>query len=220
MTETRRADHPFRFCTQVSLVELTGLKAASLSELRDHLRTVPGSVVYYHTHHFLKQHHFLSPEPPNDFAWWIAQALNDDRLSERLAAVDTVRFPTLRALREQLLALIETHMSREGPGLRAPAGEEFHFMKSRSFVIQTPYIVETLAEFIEAVKRVSIHSLYHHVFESRLRLERGTNDFSHWLEIELGEGALARAIARLDPYTQTLEGLRMKILRLAGWRAA
>jgi hypothetical protein len=52
----------------------------------------PPSVVFQHTHHFLVQHQELSPEPPNDFAYWVATVLQEDELGERLAAVDTVRF--------------------------------------------------------------------------------------------------------------------------------
>jgi len=94
-----RAKHPFRFFTHVDLMELTGLRARNLRELADILKTVPGSVIYHHTHRFLKQHQYLSPEPPNDFALWAAEAMQDPKLAERLAAVDTVNFKTLRELR-------------------------------------------------------------------------------------------------------------------------
>jgi hypothetical protein len=87
-------------------------------------------------------------------------------------------------------------------------------MKSRSFIVPTPYEVYDLKEFALAISRISVFALYHHMFEARLRLERGTNDFSNWLEKELGETSLARSISRLDPYTQTLENLRAQILKL------
>lgn len=214
----RRAEHPFKFFTQWSSVELTGLAARDLVELLNHLTTVPGSVIYYHTHHFLRQHQHLSPEPPNDFAYWVTQILNVDRLGEQLAAIDTVRFASLRALREKLMEVIRNYLSGDRASPVAPEGEEFHFMKSRSFVVQTPYVASDLPEFVEAVQKVSIFSLYHHIFEARLRLERGANDFSNWLEAELGEKELAVAVARLDPYTQTLEALRSRIVRLAQTR--
>jgi hypothetical protein len=209
-----RTEHPFQFCTQWSLVELTGLRARDLRELVTHLQNVPGSAIYYHTHHFLKQHHFLSPEPPNDFAYWVTSALNEDRLGERLASVDTIRYSTLRALRERIIAIVQDHLSHEASLRQTSPGEEFHFMKSKSFVVQTPYQASTLDEFLAAIQKISIHSLYHHIFEARLRLERGKNDFSHWLESELEEKDLAQAISRLDPYTQTLEGLRAQMVRL------
>jgi hypothetical protein len=70
-----RAEQPFRFQTLWSMVELTGLFAHNLRELVAHLKTVPGSVIYYHTHHYLRQHQSLSPEPPNDFAYWTTNVL-------------------------------------------------------------------------------------------------------------------------------------------------
>jgi uncharacterized protein DUF5752 len=208
------AKDPFRFVTQTSLVELTGLRARDLYELLEHLKNVAGSVLYYHTHHFLKQHQFLSPEPPNDFAYWVTNVLQEDRLGEQLAAIDTVRFISLKSLREALVGTIDRYLAKGRSARVAPEGDEFHFMKARSFVLETPYTARTLEEFAEAIQKISVNSLYHHIFEARLRLERGTNDFSKWLETELGETALAKTIARLDPYTVTLESLRQKILRL------
>ncbi len=64
----------------------------SLRELVDILRTSPDTVVYFHTHHFLEQHHFLTPEPSSDFAFWGAEALGDESLGGGLASVDTFSF--------------------------------------------------------------------------------------------------------------------------------
>ncbi len=208
------AKDPFHFVTLTSLVELTGLRARELYQLLEHLKNVPGSVLYYHTHHFLKQHQFLSPEPPNDFAYWVTNVLQEDRLGEQLAAIDTVRFSSLLSLREVLVSTIERYLAKGRSSRIAPEGEEFHFMKARSFVLLTPYTASTLEQFAAAIQKISLNSLYHHIFDARLRLERGTNDFSKWLDTELGETALAEAIARLDPYTLPLEALRQKIVRL------
>jgi hypothetical protein len=213
--ELKRAEHSFRFVSQHSLIELTGLKVRNLADLLSNLKTVPGSVIYYHTHHYLKQHQFLSPEPANDFAYWVSNVLQDDKLGEQLAAIDTVRFPSIKALREAIVHAIEKYLSTTKTARVAPEGEEFHIMKSKSFIFPTPFEAFDLRDFVECVKKVSHQSLYHHIFEARLRLERASNDFSDWLEKELGEKALAHAIGRLDPYTQTMEGLRQKIIRLA-----
>jgi hypothetical protein len=215
---TTSAINPFHFVTQTSLIELTGLRARDIYELQQHLKTVPPSVLYYHTHHFLKQHQFLSPEPPNDFAYWVTNVLQEDRLGEQLAAIDTVRFSSLKSLREALVGTIERYLAKGRSTRVAPDGEEFHFMKARSFVLATPYVVSTLEEFGEAIQKISLNSLYHHMFEARLRLEKGTNDFSLWLETELGEKGLAKTIARLDPYTLPLNSLRDTIVRLTKTR--
>ena len=73
---------PFRLHTRLHLSELTGLKAATLNELLELIKTVSGSCIYQHTHRFLQQHQYLSPEPPNDFAYWVSTVLGEDRLAE------------------------------------------------------------------------------------------------------------------------------------------
>jgi hypothetical protein len=56
MPDLKRAKNPFYFATRLTLRELTGLKARNLRELLKYIRTVPGSVIYNHTHKFLQQH--------------------------------------------------------------------------------------------------------------------------------------------------------------------
>jgi Family of unknown function (DUF5752)/Mechanosensitive ion channel, beta-domain len=210
----KRAKEPFRFYNRSHLKELTGLKARNLREFVDILRTVPDSVVYYHTHHFLEEHHYLTPQPSNDFAMWVDEALGDDVLAERLASVDTFDFASLKALRERHLSIIEDYLARGGSLREAASGDEFHFVKSVSVIVPTPYAANDIREFVDALRRLSPGSLYFHVFESRLRLGRGTNDFSTWLADSLGEMEMARKIANLDPYAYTLEGLRSSLVNL------
>ncbi len=205
---------PFRFYTRLNLTELLGRKAADLKEFLEGLKSVPGSSIYYHTHRFLQQHHFLSPEPPNDFAYWVSMSLKEERLGEKLAAVDIVRFGGIAPLRESFISIIEEHIKHHPAERRAPDGEEFHFMKSVTFVVPTPHVVDNLRDFYETLGMVSIHSVYFHIFEARLRLEKGDNDFSFWLGTQLGEKEIAAAVAKMDPYTRTLENLRQRIRSL------
>ncbi len=213
--EPQRASEPFRFHTRLNLKELTGLKAKNLKELVSHIKAVPGSVIYHHTHHFLQQHQYLTPEPPNDFAYWVREALNERELAEKLVSINTCDFAAIRDLREKIASTIENFLQKNKDRLKeADEGQEFHFLKSVSFVLPTPYEASTLEEFAVILKKVTIDVIYFHMFEAKLRLEKGTNDFSVWLEKALGEKDLAKKIARLDPYTHTMEGLREKIIRL------
>ncbi len=75
---------PFQFYSRLNLVELLGVKAKNVKELLDGIKEVPGTSIYYHTHRFLQQHHYLSPEPPNDFAFWITNSIGLDALGERM----------------------------------------------------------------------------------------------------------------------------------------
>jgi small-conductance mechanosensitive channel len=210
----KKAKEPFRFYDRVHLKELSGLKARNLRELTEILKNAPDSIVYYHTHHFLEEHHYLTPEPANDFALWVSDVLGDVVLGERLASVDAFEFPNLGALRERLVNVMEECLAQGSELRQAPEGQEFHFVKSLSFILPTPYVAHDLREFLEALRKLSLSSLYFHIFESRLRLQRATNDFSLWLEQSLDEPDLANEIAKFDPYTFTLEGTKSQLIRL------
>lgn len=218
MSERKAA--PFRFWTRLTLTRLTGRAAVDLAELVEHLRVVSPAVVFHHTHHFLVQHQHLSPEPPNDFAFWVTNVLQEDELGEQLAAIDTVQFTSLNALRERVVAVIDAHLAKARPLRTAPPGEAFHFMEAISFVVPTRWHATSLAEFVEALHRVGYATIAYHLFEARLRVGADDNDISRWLDHELGEHALAAAIRRLDPYTYTLQGLRQRLIALIAPRIA
>lgn len=206
-------DTVFEFRTRLVLTELLGKKASNLSELLEGIKVVPLTSIYHHTHRFLQQHHFLSPEPPNDFAYWVTNMLNDELAGEKLASIDIMQFNRLVDLRNQFVLLLSEYISHfaERVTRSAPEGEEFHFMSSRIFVLPTGWAASNLQEFINCLTNVSIHSIYYHMFEAKLRLEKGENDFSIWLKSNGFENA-AKELSRLDPYTFTLEGLRSKII--------
>lgn len=209
---SKTATVPFEFCSRLNLTLLTGRRARDLAELVENLRTASGAVIYHHTHHFLVQHQYLSPEPPNDFAYWIRETLQESVLAEELEALDVLRFSALHELRDALVSVIQSFIERTGRLRAAPPGEDFHFMESVSFVLRTGPVVRNLAEFRDALGRISLSSIAYHVFDARLRLEKGDNDFSAWFERSLGETQIAQALRRIDPYTHTEEGLRLRMI--------
>lgn len=205
-------NEPFYFFTRQNLTYLTGRKARNLPELLAGIKEVPTSSIYHHTHHYLEQHEFLSPEPPNDFAYWITDILQDKVLGEKVASIDLREFFTLHDIRSRIIEVIE-HAMRGNPNAfqqNAPNGEEFHFMNAQTFVFPTKYVAHSLIDFKECLEKVSIYSIYYHVFEARLR--RKFSDFSIWLAASLGEDELAQEFMELDPYTQTLENLRRTLI--------
>jgi hypothetical protein len=216
VSELIEAKEPFQFYTRLHLSELTGLKASTLSELLELTKRVSGSSIYHHTHKFLQQHQYLSPEPPNDFAYWITEVLGEDRLGEKLASIDIVQFSTIRSLRDKIIEVIETYLQEYPESERrfAHPGSEFHFISSVSFIFATGYVAHNLVEMADILKKVTIDSVYYHIFEARLRLEKGDNDFSNWIESAIGDRQLADQISRLDPYTFTLEDLRNTVIKI------
>lgn len=222
MPELIKAKEPFKFCTRLHLSELTGLRAATLGQLLALVKEVPGSCIYHHTHRFLQQHQYLSPEPPNDFAYWVTDILGEDELGEKLASIDTMQYSTIRGLRDKIAQTIEEYLSDNLLAkLRfARSGEEFYFIKSVSFILPTNYTAYDLKEFIRILEKITIDSIYFHIFEARLRLEKPSNDFLFWIENSLGDKELADRISGFDPYTRTLEDLRKTIIRIIEERIA
>jgi small-conductance mechanosensitive channel len=210
----KRASNAFYFNTRAHMAELTGLKAKNLRELVDTLKNMPDEVIHYHTHHFLEEHQYLIPELSNDFATWVKDTLGNEVLAERLASINTFEFRSLLALRDRIVGVIEEYLSQDGFSRQAAAGREFHFMKSMLVVLPTSYVAHDIREFVEALRKISPSSLYFHIFESRLRLGVELNDFATWFEEDMGENELGRQLARIDPYTYTLEGLRSLLIQI------
>lgn len=205
---------PFVFCTEVRLVVLTGQKASNAEQLLHHLSEVSGASVFYHTHSLYLAHHYEKPKSYNDFANWVSQALQDQRLAERLAAIDLLAMRSLREMRESLMAVLYRHIQDDGYGQRCcPPGDEFNFCEAKSFVMTTGLVASNVQEFFRALSLASPACLHFHFFEARLRPDHPTNDFSPWLR-SCGETRLANRIDRLNPYTMTLRELQQEIMKL------
>ncbi len=205
----------FRFFTERRLVEATGLRALTIRELVTHLKKVGGASIFYHTHASYLEHHFVRQRFYNDFATWISGSIQEHKLAEQVAGIDMMDYTTIRDLRNAIVRTIQNHLDeRKGERARkAPAGEEFHFCKAKSFVFPTGLEARSVPEFFECLRQISPLSLYYHVFESRLRLQRTTSDFAVWLT-DMGAKDIADKINRLDPYALNLEELRERIISL------
>jgi hypothetical protein len=215
---TLQASKPFAFHTRQNLTYLVGRKARNLTELLAGIREATESSIFHHTHHFLVMHEHLSPEPPNDFAYWITNMLQEKILGEEVASIDMRECSSLEIIREKTIAVIDRFRNQNAArlDLNVPSGEEFHFMETQSFVLPTNCVANNLIELKRCLEQVSIHSINYHVFEARLRHKE--SDISVWLSSALGETTLAEEFQRFDPYTQTLDNLRRTLVRIVDKR--
>ena len=205
---------PFHFYTERRLVQLTGIKASNLAELLVELKEAPGSSIFYHTHHRFLSHHFQKPLVYNDFAGWASAAAQAETLSEKLGILDLRQFTSIRQLRETIVSLVEDYVQEANGQLRnCLPGHEFHFCKSKSFIMPTGIVAVDPAELAAKLAAITNVSLYFHFVEARLRMERTTNDFSQWLRA-WGLDALADEIDAIDPYSLTLDELKAAIVNL------
>lgn len=203
---------PFQFHTEYNLPMLLGIKAKNIHELLDNIKKIPDASVYYHTHRFLQQHHYLIPEPPNDFAYWIRNVLNLRELGEIVASINIASIKSIAKVREKLISTIESFKKKDEFTINCNKGDEFQFMSCKTFCLPLDCYASNLKEFYDIMKTISLQTFYYHIFETQLRLGKERNDFAEWF-YQLGYTELADKISKLDPYTTTLEGLREDILK-------
>ena len=207
------ANSPFYFNTAAHLVRICRESATSLADLLSVLRMVPDDSIFQHTFRTLQEHHFIPEGFSNDFAHWAFAACNEVALAEQLASLDVREYTSIPTLRGRIVKIVEDYLQQNPRARDRIALEPFYFCASDTVVIPTPIVAHDLAEFVDGVEKVSLHSIHYHFIEARLRLKLTSNDFSEWLENELKLPALAGRLNRIDIYTSTLQEVQHQILR-------
>lgn len=213
-TRPRWARSPFYFNSASHLLRIGREKATTLQELLEAIRTCSESSIFQHTFQTLEEHHFIREGFSNDFSLWAFSSCNEVELAERLAAIDVREFTSIATLRERLIHIIESYLQKNPRAATRVAMEPFYLMASDLVVVPTPYVARNLEEFADGLRKVSIHAIYYHFIDARLRLKLNNNDFSVWLETELDLAQAAERLIRIDIYTSTLEGVRRAILKV------
>ena len=130
----------FRFNTKFDQTLLLGKKAGNVAELYQGVRAGAGCVDLFYTHKFLQQQHYLSPEPPSDFAYWTTHVLTSD--GGRTAVEHRHRSFTIAALRQRIADVIEGYLQsayprqqiRRSPQLRGgKAAALRHWLRDQEF---------------------------------------------------------------------------------------
>ncbi len=205
---------PFYFNTSAHLLRISREKASTLCELLGAIRTCPEDSIFQHTFRTLQEHHFIREGFSNDFAHWALFACNEPGLAEQLAGVDVREFTSIEELRLRIAQIIDAYVQRNQKAGDRVAREVFYFCASDIIVMPTPFVANSLPEFAEGLRQVSVHSIHHHFIEARLRLKLMSNDFSQWLQDDMGLVAAARALNHIDIYTGTLEDVRRQIVKV------
>ena len=208
----RTAQQSFVFIGYSELQEILGKEAEDEKRLVELIEEVPLDSIYYHTHSFFLRHHYIPGAYSNDFAQWVATQVRDLVLGERLSVVDPFEFKGLEGLREELISLIDDHLSRTSVVPRVIFGKPFYFKQSRIVEVPTGVEVRTLREFRDAINEIDVSTIYYHMFEARVRLPRQETDFSFWIRESLELPELAERFRALNPYMGSLERLRSTLL--------
>ena len=208
----QRANQPFCFTGSSELREILGQEADDEKRLVELLEEVPLSSIYYHTHTYFLRNSHVERLYPNDFAQWVAMEVRDHVLGERLAVIDPFELHGLEPLREELISVIDDHLSRTPIVPRVIFGSPFNFSQSRILEVSTGLEAWTLQEFRNALSEVDVSAIYYHMFEARHRLGKQESDFSAWIEEKLQMPELAGKFRAINPYWGSLERHRSALL--------
>jgi len=200
-------DFEFKQC--ITIIKYTGEKAASLSELRKVIAAICDESIFHHIYQYFLKGHIL--EYTNDFAHWIAQALEERALAEHLSNLDPYEFKNMNDLRQELLKIIDSYLEVFPEPRETLPGNEFYFNESITFIYPAGTKAKNLAEFLIAMRTLDPGAIYYHFYEARIRL--GIDDFSKWIEDSLGKKELAEKIRSIDPFMHSIEEIRKHIIK-------
>jgi hypothetical protein len=192
-----------------------GRKAVNLRELADAIRDCDESVLYYH---LIQSRLAISPpavEYPNDLALWVATALQDSKLAEKLSSFDPFEYENLGEVRQAVVDILEEYLWDLPYVPWARSGFELHFCEASTVVVRSEISAQTLEELCTALTTVGLDSLYYHFFEARWRLGvKKADDFSFWIDSNFALPDLVKAIRGLDIYFYSLKEIRETLLAL------
>ena len=200
-------------CDLISIA--TGRKALTLSELRDHIRSVSIDSIYHHFWGGLMSARFEEREFNNDFAFWCRRHLHEPALAEKLAVIDPVGHLDLEALREEILENIEEKLDESESVRWLHATRPFEFIRSQLVIFDTGTQLSHPHELAEVMPDMPTGSIFYHFIDARRRLEGGENDFSYWLAC-FGEPyeLMRQKLSEIDPFFSSLTQVRDELSRV------
>ena len=201
-------DEVFKFKSELWIPLYTGLKAETLKEFIEILRTVDIESVFYHIYINLFNYHNIPVYYPNSFSYWLYRN-NFLILAERVSAIDSFEFEDLEEVRKKILDILEKYYPYDHRRELTP----FYFVKAEREIIDCGIEAKNLKEFIEGIKHTSINSLFYHLITSKIQKRTPINDYSTWL-LQKGERIKANKILQIDIPNYTLYEIKQKILKI------
>ena len=200
---------PFEFKQCLSILKATGKKAKNLRALRDIIEIISDDCIFHHTYQYFIKGHVL--EYTNDFAHWAGESLEERALSEYLSNIDPYDFHDIRDLRQEIIRVLDTYLAAFPAPREAMLGDEFYFNETVTLIFPVGVRARNLAEFFTAMKFVDPGSIYH-FYEARVRLGKGVDDFSRWIEDSFDKRDLSARIKAIDPFMHSIEEIRNHIV--------
>ena len=196
------------------ITRMAGIETAiNLRELRERIRVCPPESLFHHFCETAVRPGFDDPEFHNDFAVWTARLLRDRVLAERLGIINPYLFKELEDVRQHVIDIIDEHLA-DLPNIPwVKKGDDFRFMRALTVVFDTDMKLEEPNHLIDAIRKMTLSSLYYHYVDARRRNHDKIDDFSIWLEGFRPESdVLISALADLDFYFMNLPELQKHLI--------
>ena len=195
-------------------LELTGKKARDIPELLAAIKDIDESSIFSHVYHALLDSHFLPIGYPNDFAYWISDALHEPVLAEQLANMDLREFHNIESLRKEIIRIIEDYMVLHDVSRRADVGQEFYFIRCISVTFPTRYVVKNMNEVLETIKDIDLDTIFYYFIASRLLGGEHYKKLSRWI-LKNNSYELMEKLDNLYPYGfANMGAMRNEIVRI------
>lgn len=193
-----------------------GQSCSNLRELLMALQSVPDNVVEHHMLRCTLEDHFELYEFPNDLARWCWDSLGDHVIGEQLGLVDPYKYPSTADLRAKLIDILENRLWNLDRVPWCRPGFELHLLASRVVAYDTGQRIPTPVALAEAFPRMSLRSLFFHVYEAHRRTDNQTDDFSDWFEHNDVNPSLVARLRAIDFYFLNLSQLRREMVDVFG----
>jgi len=207
--------HAFKLRDCAFIPVATGLRAQTLSELRDRLTTIPAASIYFHFWGRFLAAEFKNTEYHNDFAFWAHNALHDEFLAERLSILDPSDYENIELLRDDLIDIVSTRLDELEYLPIAKRENQFHFVLSKMIVFDTVHLINHPHELIRIIESAPNTSIFYHVIDARARNPDSSDDFSNWLKAFGDEyRPLIDDLQKIDPYFLNMHDLKKQYIRV------
>jgi hypothetical protein len=207
-----KADKSFYFMDIVNVIKHTGIKAATLTELKEGISKISKYSMFHHTCQFFIKGNIQ--EHTNDFSQWASTNLGERSLAEQLSNIDSYSFSSMDSLRKHILIVINKYLEDYPEPREVLSGEEFFFNEAVTFIFPAGLKARNLAELLMAIKHVDASSIYYHFYEARARLKKSSDDFSKWIEEVHKAPEIASKLRMIDPFMNNLETVRSQIIEV------
>jgi hypothetical protein len=205
---------PFQFRKILFIPEALGLFAANVEQLLKLMLVVDAYSIYYHLHHPYFSRTNVRPDYPGGFSIWAGKIAAEPLLAERLAGIYPLEYRgDLGALRMSYVRTISQYLLDRPAARQAQEGREFAFCTTRLMSAPTPLRASTPQQLLEGIAKTNSMSIFAHLYDAPMRLGRPENDFAAWLRHSAQRPDLADTLSRIDPYSDSIEGTRERLIR-------